>query len=149
MSESGQTDPGGQDPSTCTAVSVLPTKAHHPKSFKFPKRSFGKKTVVNRSFQSVWFNKYPWLHYIENDDAVLCITCAQASAQKKLQWSSSSDLAFISKGFTNWKDATVKFSIHEASKCHKESVLKMVTLPSTTQNIAECWSNSLKKEKME
>ena len=109
--------------------------------------SFGKKTVVNRSFQSVWFNKYPWLHYIENDDAVLCITCAQASAQKKLQWSSSSDLAFISKGFTNWKDATVKFSIHEASKCHKESVLKMVTLPSTTQNVAECWSNSPKKEK--
>jgi len=26
--------------------------------------------------------------------------------------------------------------IHEASKCHKEGVLKMVTLPSSTQNVA-------------
>ena len=73
----------------------------------------------------------------------------QASAQKKLQWSFNLDVAFISKGFTNWKDATVKFAIHEASKCHKEAVLKMVTLPSLTQNVAECMSNSLKKEKLD
>ena len=45
MSESGQTDPTGQDPRISTAV--LPTKPHHPKSFEFPKRSFGKKTMVN------------------------------------------------------------------------------------------------------
>ena len=139
-----ETDPSGQDPRT--GPTVLPTKAHHPKAFKFPKRTFRKKTVVNWSFQSIWFIKWPWLHYVNNDDAVLCITCAQASVQKKLQWSSSLDLAFISKGFTNWKDATVKFAIHEASKCHKEAIL---TLPSSTQNVAECMSNSLKKEKLE
>jgi len=44
MSESGQTNPTGQDPRISTAV--LPMKAHHPKSFKFPKRSFGKKMMV-------------------------------------------------------------------------------------------------------
>ena len=49
----------------------------------------------------------------------------------------------------NWKDAKVKFAIHKASKCHKEMVLKMVTLPSSTQNMAECLSNLLKKEKVE
>ncbi len=68
--------------------------------------------VVNQSFQPSWFEKWPWLHYTENDDDVVCFTCAQASLQKKLQWTSNSDLAFISKGFTNWKDATVKFTIH-------------------------------------
>ena len=74
--------------------------------------------------------------------------CAQASAHKKLQWSSNLDLAFTSKGFTNWKDAPAKFAIHESSKCHKEAVLKMVTLPSSTQNVAESLSNVLKKEKL-
>jgi len=32
---------------------------------------------------------------------------------------------------------------------HKEAVLKMITLPSSTQNLAKCMSNSLKKEKLE
>ena len=127
----------------------ITTEAHQPKSFKFPKRSFGKKTVVNRSFQSSWFEKWNWLHYIENDDAVVCITCMQANAQKKLQWSSNLDLAFISNGFKNWKDATVKFAIHEACKYLKEVVLKMITLPSSTKNVAESLSNALKREKLE
>ena len=30
--------------------------------------------------------------------------------------------AFISKGFTNWKDATVAFNKHLKSDCHKEAV---------------------------
>lgn len=107
-------------------MSVM-SKPHQPKSFQFPKRSFGKKSVVRRSFQPSWFEKWHWLHYLENQDSVLCFNCSQASEQKKLQWSSSADLAFISKGFSNWKDATVKFSMHAASKCHKEAVLKMVT----------------------
>ena len=71
-------------------------EAHQPKNFKFPKQSFGKKTVVNCSFQSSWFEEWNWLQYIENDDAVVCcITCMQASAQKKLQWCSNLDLALI------------------------------------------------------
>ena len=73
MSESGQssqTDPSGQDPRTDPSdlANDLPTKAHHPKAFKFPKRNFENKMVVNRSFQSVWFEKWPWLHYVENND---------------------------------------------------------------------------------
>ena len=121
--QSSQTDPSSQYPRTDTSdlASNLPTKAHHPKAFKFPKRSFGKKTVVNQSFQSIWFEKWPWLHYIENDDTVLCITCAQASAHKKLQWSSNLHLAFTSKGFTNWKDAPAKFAIYEVNAIKKRS----------------------------
>ena len=87
--------------------------------------------------------------YIENNVTVVCITCMQASALKKLQWSSNLDLAFISNGFTNWKDTTVKFAIHEASKCYKEAVLMMVILPSSTKNMAESLPNALKREKLE
>ena len=119
MSEPDQSLVTSSSPFTrpITTDSIM-TEAHQIKNFKFPKRSFRKKTVVNRSFQSSWFEKWKWLHYIENDDAVVCITCMQASSQKKLQWSSNLDLAFISNGFMNWKDATVKFAIHEARKIH-------------------------------
>jgi len=86
---------------------------------------------------------------METKDSVICITCAKASKEKKLQWSSNADSAFITKGFSNWKDATVKFSIHDSSKCHKEAVLKIQTLPSTTSNIAECLSQQIKKEKLD
>ena len=124
-------------------------EAHQPRVFDFPKRTFGKKVVVYRSFQPSWFDKCPWLDYTENEDDALCFTCAQANQQKMLQWSSNSDLAFISKRFTNWKDATVKFGIHASSKCHKEAVLKMVTLPSSTKNVAESLSAQLKRENLE
>jgi hypothetical protein len=105
--------------------------------------------VVKRSFQSSWYDKWSWLHYIEEQDAVLCFTCAQASNHKMLQWSSNFDSSFISKGFTNWKDATVKFGLHASSKCHKEAVLKMIELPNSSVNVAESLSSALKTEKLQ
>jgi len=39
----------------------------------------------------------------------------KASAEKKIHWSSNADSAFISAGFSNSKDATVKFSNHASS----------------------------------
>ena len=122
---------------------------HQPKSFEFPKRSFGKTTVVKRSFQASWFDKWPWLHYVESSDVALCFNCSQARKQKRLQWSNNADEAFISKGFSNWKDATVKFVQHASSNCHKESILKMVTMPTSSRNVAESLSAQLAKEKFE
>ena len=48
-----------------------------------------------------------------------------------------------------WKKASEKFSTHEASKCHKEAVMRMVTLPATTPNIATCLSNEHQREQLE
>jgi len=45
-------------PSLATDLGSLPAEAHQPR-----KRSFGRKVVVNRSFQPLWFEKWPWLHY--------------------------------------------------------------------------------------
>ena len=127
----------------------LPEQPHQPRTFPFPKREFGKKTVVKRCFQPSWSEKWPWLHYVEEKDVVLCFTCARACAEKKLQWSANADLAFMTKGFSNWKDATGKFCIHASSKCHKEAVLKMVTLPSTTMDVVESLSAQHQREKLE
>ena len=46
---------------------VVPTKPHQPLSFNFPKRSFGKKRTVERSFLPSWFAKWPFLPYDESN----------------------------------------------------------------------------------
>ena len=40
------------------------------------------------------------------------------------------DEAFTTRGFSNWKDAKVAFTKHEQTKCHKEAVHAVVTVPS-------------------
>lgn len=119
-----------------SAASTSDPGPHQPRSFTFPSRSFGKKTVVSRSFQSKWFDKYKWLHYDEAMDAAYCYTCRKADEQNKLK-SKYKDSAFISRGFTNWKDGTVGFAKHEGSDCHKEAIQVMEVLPRTTHNVGE------------
>ena len=51
--------------------------------------------------------------------------------------------AFISTGFLKWKDATAKFSKHEVSQCHVDSMLKHIMLPSTTCDVGELLSSQL------
>ena len=65
----------------------------------------------------------------------------------KLKWASNSDDAFIQRGFSNWKPAADKFSGHENSKCHKESILKIITVPSTTVDVDESLSKQLEQDK--
>ena len=90
-------------------------------------RSFGKTSVVKRSFQAAWFDKFPWIHYDEALDAALCHLCARAENGGKLM-ANCKDVAFVSKGFTNWKDATEGFRRHEKSKCHAQEVLSQEVL---------------------
>ena len=117
--------------------------ANQPRHFKFPKREFGTSTIAKRSFQSSWFDKWTWLHYNEQRDLAFCYLCQQAVKENKLQWASNSDDAFIQRGFSNWKAAVDKFSQHEKSKCHKESILKIITAPSTMEDVAESLSKQV------
>ena len=41
----------------------------------------------------------------------------------------------MSKGYCNWKDATVAFKNHEKSGCHREAVEMILSLPATTMHI--------------
>ncbi len=47
------------------------------------------------------------------------------------------------------KDACVKFPNHESSRCHKDAVLKTITLPATTKDIGENLSSQLAKDRLE
>ena len=51
------------------------------------------------------------------------------------------------RGFSNWKDAKVSFAKHEQTKCHKEAVYTVVTVPSSYEDCAEMLSSQHAKEK--
>ena len=130
---------------------IFPTisaEPHQPRHFNFPKREFGKKSIVKRSFQADWFLKWPWLHYREDNDTVFCHTCVKAFKEMKMSFRSAED-AFILRGFQNWKLATSVFRQHELSNCHKEAVEKIITLPATTSDVGEMLSKAHGQEKSE
>ena len=59
-----------------------------------------------------WCDKYNWLHYNINNDTAFCYICMKAERERKYKASTKCESAFISKGYTNWKDATVAFNKH-------------------------------------
>ena len=115
--------------STSAAASVTevrdddatPSKPHQPRKFAFPKKEYGKKTVVRRAFNPSWFDIHTWLDYDEAMDAVFCHVCKRGIREKGVK-TTCSDVAFMSRGFCNWKDAKASFKRHEESRCHKDSV---------------------------
>ena len=59
------------------------------------------------------------------------------------------DVAFITKGYINWKDATRKkagFSQLEISQCHREAEERSITLHATTSNAGEHISSSREED---
>ena len=60
---------------------------------QLPKRSFGKKTDVQRSFQHAWFS---FLHYNEAEDTVFCFTCRKMLKEVKNKTSTKADPTFVS-----------------------------------------------------
>ena len=61
------------------------SKPSQPRHFNFPKRPFGKKNVVYRSFQAVWFDRWQWLHYDCSRDVAFCFTCIKAIKTGKMK----------------------------------------------------------------
>ena len=70
-------------------------KPHQPLTFNYPKRTFGKRNVVSRSFQPGWYSQWPFLHYDEAKDVVYCHTCLLGFKLKRMK-TNSADSAFVS-----------------------------------------------------
>lgn len=119
----------------------IPPVPNQPKTFRFPQRSFGNKNPVKRSFQLLGLVKERGC-----TDLGFCHVCLVAFKEGKLK-SNTIDKAFIVNGFSNWKDVSVAFRKHDPSSCHRESVLKVLTLPKTTEDIGETLSTQHNKHK--
>ena len=105
--------------STLEDVRDLPDTPFQPCPYKFPSRSFGKTSPVNRSFQPGWFHRFQWIHYDSGMDAAFCFSCCKAVKQGKVRLSGLSEQSFVIKGFTNWKDTTRVLVKHESCDFHK------------------------------
>ena len=79
-------------------------RAHQPRTFSFPLRSFGSKGE-KRSFKATWFYTWPWLHYKEVSDSFICYYCSRANERKLLASGlySKRDETYISKGLRTGK----------------------------------------------
>ena len=79
------------------ATTYLPERSHQPGlDFIF---SFGKKSVIRGSYQHSWFTKWPFLHYNEAVDTVICHSCMKMFKEKKNKTSTKADPAFVSSAF--------------------------------------------------
>ena len=74
------------------------------------------------------------------------VTCAEH--EKKFLASKKCEVAFISTGFTYWKEATTVFERYQASATHREVVELLVLLPSQFKgDIGEMCNHNHKEEK--
>ena len=125
-------------------VSMIPEKAHHP-ILNFPPRTIGKQ---RRSFCSSWYQKYPWLHYQEANDSVLCFHCHVAE-RRHLPITLNKDVAFLSVGFSNWKKAIERFNKHEKTTSHRQAVELVEKMPKTTRDVGDMLSSIHAQQKAE
>ena len=82
-----------------------------------------------RNCPGINFRKVGNYDYDVQCDAAFCHLCMTASHEGKFLASTKRDPAFISRGFTYWKEATTAFKKHQASVCHREATDAVVLLP--------------------
>ncbi|KAF4079973.1 hypothetical protein AMELA_G00184550 [Ameiurus melas] len=61
-------------------------------------------------FQANWYSQYSCLHYSPTLKTVLYFECVKAYTIIKTTLKKKNDPAFCTKGFSNWKNATGRFS---------------------------------------
>ena len=121
----------------------LPDKPFQLQQYSFPPRSFGKAQPEKRFFQASWFHRFSWFHYDATDDSAFCFLCCKAVKGKKMGLTRLSEVSFLVKGFTNWKDATRVLVKHESSNFHKLATEAL----KATNDVADMLSKAAATEK--
>lgn len=71
----------------------------------------------------------------------------RAAQDKKFLTSTKREPAFLTKGFSYWKEATTAFNKHQASDCHREATA--VNLPQQESDVCDVLSTKVKEQKVE
>ncbi|KAJ8308416.1 hypothetical protein KUTeg_013290 [Tegillarca granosa] len=124
---------------------LLCSKREIKTTFQYPKNNQG------RRFNKEWENQFEWLRYSESTDGAYCAYCIAFHFDPE-----SHDREFVSKGFTDWKNAQGEkrgaLRCHENSEKHKISRYKSTEFLLCTEeskpNIKEYLSSAY-KEKIE
>lgn len=98
-----------------------------------------------RSFKNGWFTSYNWLTYCQTKNAAYCFTCRKAKHMGMFTFSRKADEAFLSTGFKNWKNATMRFKTHEKSNSHRVAAMRYMAFLKSP-GIHTLISNDTKRE---
>ena len=106
--------------------------------------------ITEQSFQPQWCDTYKWLHYDIVADAAFCHLCMRAQRERKLLSSHrrARESAFITSGFTDWKEANKGVSKHKSSECHKEAIETLCLSPAEiVGHVDQLMSDEIKQQK--
>ena len=67
---------------------------------------------------------------------MMCHLSVTGLARKKIKWNKG-ESTFVSRGYSNWKDAVIAFKKHKGSDFHKSALEVIVTLPLQCRDIVE------------
>lgn len=99
----------------------------------YPKTAFGNH---ERSFQDVWYKKFPWLEYSVSKDAAFCFWCYLFKPSDK--GGRYGVDTFTRLGFNNWKKALEKFNSHvgAVNSCHNIARMQFESFRNQSHDIA-------------
>ena len=80
-------------------------------------------------------------------DAAFCYLCMKCDREQRFLTSTKREQAFISRGFTYWKETTTAFKKHMSSDCHCDTVEALIVLPKCAKDIEELQSAQQATEK--
>lgn len=120
------------------------TSPNQPTELAVLKRSVQKD---GRSFNTRWYNNFPWIHYCIGRNKVFCFYCLVAYEKELITFTIHPKTAFFIEGFNNWKKAIERFHMHEKAEIHKEA--KMKILSSQAPSVMEQLSNEAAKRRGE
>jgi len=84
--------------------------------------------ITKRYCQPKWFAEYRWLAYSSSTAGLGCLACCLFPSEAKYGQSQ----VFISKPYSNWKDAQPDLQRHAASQYHKWSEAKLKAFIATS-----------------
>ena len=70
-----------------------------------------------RLVSASWFDRYTWLTLCETKNVLFCHCCVEAHSQRLITFSQKGDDAFVSSGFSRWKNAL--------EHLHRKAVMKL------------------------
>ena len=115
----------GQSACGCSDLSlILPDQPFHPTTIPetLPTQSrILKGKVICLKFQPNWFAEFPFLHYANDLNNVICYYCAFVY-QRNANVQRNVECTFIHKGFWQYKNAKETLRQHESSGAHKLAI---------------------------
>ena len=79
------------------------------------------KNTMKCYFTATLYKSFLWIHFCCSSLKVYCFYCRAASNEHSTIMSSIVDAAYITFGFSNWKNGMSKFQEHKHSQAHKDA----------------------------